>query len=69
MVLPNPGVNFEPKPFCELSHFIRFKVGDSARSLVVRDVSLLPKDIELFDRGGVNTDGQSQRFDDTVVMV
>jgi hypothetical protein len=57
MVLANPRYEITTKALGECDHVGSFCIGDGVSSLIVRDISLLSKGIELLDGRGVRAEG------------
>jgi hypothetical protein len=69
IILRNPGEDISAKPFGKPVHFVGFNIRNRIRPLVVRDVSLLSKNIELSNDHTVHSDRQFERLDYSVVMI
>lgn len=57
------------KPLSQSDHVVGFCIGDGVCSLIVGDVSLLSKGIELLDRRGIRAEGMGEGIDDAVVVI
>lgn len=69
MVCPEPCLNAVAKHLGKIAHFASFRIGNRVRPLVVREVPLLAKDVELPDGGCFEAEREFQRLNDAIVMV
>lgn len=66
---PNPLFNFTPQSGRQFPHFIDFQIRDSARPLVVCQVSLLTKRVKRADKPLIQSDRELEGVDHSEVVV
>ncbi len=66
---PNPLLDFTSQSDRQFPHAIDFQIGDCARPLIVRQVSLLTKRVERTDKPLIESDRQLKGVDHAEVVV
>ena len=69
MILSNPRLDAAAKGFGKLPHLFRLRLRNGVCPLVVSDIALLAKHVELRNHGRVEAEGEFKRVNDAVMMV